>query len=220
MKRLKREKKIMIIIFCVIVLIIAIFAGRILFLSSATTGKPEHYSNGKAALVVIDMQEDTVNIPQYKNTNELIQNINASINYAAENGIDIIYIKEEYSNILDLTISGGLYKKNSSGAALSSQLQIRSENVFSKLKSDAFSEKEFEQYLIDNQIDTLYIVGADATACVYKTSLGGVNRGYNVVILKDCIFSINENTLNKMLIKYEKDGIKINEMKDFFTIIN
>lgn len=66
--------------------------------------------------------------------------------------------------------------------------------------------------MIDKQINTLYIVGADATACVYKTSLGGVNRGYNVVILKECIFLTNENTLNKMLKKYQKVGIDVEEM--------
>jgi nicotinamidase-related amidase len=108
-----------------------------------------------------------------------------------------------------------MYKANSEGAELSSQLLIKSDNIFSKLRSDSFSESNFEQYLIDNQIDTLYIVGADASTCIYKTSLGGVKRGYHVVVLKDGLFSLDENILNKMLNQYEKYGIKI-EDKDVF----
>ncbi len=221
MKHQKKGKKIMIIIFCIVVSILAVIAGRIIFLTSATTGKPiADYSNGKAALIVIDIQEDTLSIPQYKNAAELIQNINTSVKYADENGIDIIYIKQEYSNTLDLILTGGLYKENTKGVSLSNQLLIKSDNVFSKLRADAFSQKVFEQYLIEKQINTLYIVGADASACVYKTSLGGVNRGYNVVILKDCIFSVNDNTLDKMMKKYEKDGINVKEMNGFLHSSN
>ena len=221
MKHIKKGKKTMIIISCIVITIIAVIAGRIFFLTSATTGKPiANYSIGKAALIVIDIQEDTLSIPQYKNADELIQNINTSIKYADENGIDIIYIKQENSSILDLILTGGMYKENTNGVSLSSQLLIKSDNVFSKLRNDAFSQEVFEQYLIEKQINTLYIVGADASACVYKTSLGGVNRGYNVVILKDCIFSINDNTLSKMMKKYEEAGINVKEMNDFLQSSN
>lgn len=221
MKRQKKGKRTMIIISCIIVSILAIGAGRILFLTSATKGGTlADYSNAKAALIVIDLQEDTLSIPQYTNSKELIQNVNASIKYADENGMDIIYIKQEYSNIFDLLLTGGKYKENSKGSSLSSQLLIKSDNIFSKLRSDSFSQKSFEQYLIDTQINTLYIVGADASACIYKTALGGINRGYNVVILKDCIFSINDTMLNKMLEKYEKNRIVVEEMNDFLQSSN
>jgi len=206
----------LIIIACIIISLLAVVAGRIFFLSSATTGKTiADYRSGKAALLVIDIQEDTLSVPQYSNSKELIQNINTYIEYAAENGMEIIYIKQEYSNIFDSLLSGGMYKANREGSALSSQLLIESDNIFSKLRSDSFSEDIFEQYLIDNQINTLHIVGADASACVYKTSLGGVNRGYHVVVLKDCLFSVDKNILNKMLEQYKKDGISVENMGAF-----
>lgn len=151
----------------------------------------------------------------YSNTNKLMENINSSIKYADDNGIEIIYVKQEYSNILDLIISGGRYKTNTQGLKLSDQLLIKSDNKFSKLRADAFSQKSFEHYLSENNINTLYIVGADASACVFKTSLGGVNRDYHVVILKDCIFSANDKLLNKMLQQYEKVGITVEELNEF-----
>ena len=129
MKRQTKGRKMMIII-CILISIIAVVVGRILFLITATKGKPiADYSNDQTALIV--------------------------------------------------------------------------------------SQKKFDQYLNDNMINTLYIVGADATACVYKTSLGGVNRGYHVTILEDCVFSANKNVLNKMLLKYEKNEIGIKRINDF-----
>lgn len=212
----KGKKKMLITIACIIAPLIAVVVGRVLFLSSATTGKTiNEYKNGKTALLVIDIQEDTLKIPKYTNSKQLIQNINTSIEYADRNGMEVIYIKQEFSNIIDLLLMGGMYKANSEGSELSSQLLIKSYNIFSKLRADSFSENSFEQYLIDHQIETLYVVGADASACVYKTSLGGINRGYHVVVLKDCLFSIDENVLNKMSEQYQKDGIKVENMRDF-----
>jgi nicotinamidase-related amidase len=220
-QKLKGMKKMLIIIACIMISLLAVVAGRIIFLSSATTGKSiADYRDGKAALLVIDIQEDTLNIPQYSNSKELIQNINTSIEYAAENGMAVIYVKQEYSNIFDSLLTGGMYKANSKGSALSNQLLIKSDNIYSKLRSDSFSKNNFEQYLIDNQIDTLYIVGADASGCVYKTSLGGVKRGYHVVVLKDCLFSVDKNILNKMLKEYENNGINVENMDIFLQSAN
>ncbi len=215
MKRQTKGRKMMIIIIsCILISIIAVVVGRILFLITATKGKPiADYSNDQAALIVIDVQEDIVR--QYSNTKDLIHNINKSIKYAAVNNIDIIYIKQEYSNVVDLILFRGKCKANSKGASLNSQLLMKSNNIFKKLRADAFSQKKFDQYLNDNMINTLYIVGADATACVYKTSLGGVNRGYHVTILEDCVFSANKTVLNKMLLKYEKNEIGIKRINDF-----
>lgn len=213
---LKKGKKIMIIVLCIVLSAIALIAGRIVFLTSATTGKTiANYGKDNAALLVIDVQEDTLSFPQYGNTGELIHNINTATKYAEEQGIDIIYIRQEYSNPLDLLLFGGKYKENSKGASLSSQLQVRSDHIFHKERSDSFSQKTFENYLIDKGINTLYIVGADASACVYKTSLGGVNRGYHVTILSDCIFSMNDTILGKMIKKYKEAGIDVENIKDF-----
>jgi len=220
-QKLKGKKKMLIIIACIIISLLAVVAGRMLFLSSATTGKTiTDYRYGKAALLVIDIQDDTLSIPQYSNSKELIHNINTSIEYAVENEMEIIYIKQEFSNIFDSLLAGGMYKANSEGSKLSSQLLIKSDNIFSKLRSDSFSENNFEQYLIDNQIDTLFIVGADASACVYKTSLGGVSRGYHVVVLEDCLFSVDKNIQNKMLEQYKKDGINVKNMGVFLQSAN
>ncbi len=201
-----------IVVFCV-----GIIALRLVYLSSATNGNPiDKYNNAKSALLVLDVQNDTLGIPEYGNTQPLIANINTAIEYANANNIEIIYTKQEFTvNPLNTLISGGMFQADSKGADLYNELSILSDNIFSKLRTDAFSLGNFENHLIRNEINTLYIVGADASACVYKTALGGKNRGYRVIIIEDSIFSIKKEMLNSMINKYQTKGIEITTIKDF-----
>lgn len=208
------------VILLLIILLVTVIGGRILYLSNVTTGESVLPNKPtKSALLVLDVQNDTLGVKEYTNTEMLINNINAAISYADSNGIDILYTKQVFSNPLDLLLTGSLYKKDSNGAELSQQLIVASSHVFEKERTDAFTNAELESYLYENQT-TLYIVGADASACVYKTALAGKNRNYEVVILEDCIFSINDKFLEKALADYNKNGIEIKTLSDFVQINN
>ncbi|MBC2582266.1 hypothetical protein [Clostridium sp. DJ247] len=61
------------------------------------------YDNSKKALIVIDIQEDatgkTARKPlPYKNSNELINNVNSIIESSAEKEFTVVYIKHEINN--------------------------------------------------------------------------------------------------------------------------
>ncbi|OMC83115.1 isochorismatase family cysteine hydrolase [Viridibacillus sp. FSL H8-0123] len=210
-------RMILISIIGILVLCIGIIALRFVYLSSATKGDSiAKYDSPKSALLVTDIQNDTLGISEYGNTEPLMANINTAIKYANDSEMEIIYVKQEFmKNSLDSLLSGGMYEADSDGADLYNELSVQSDNIFSKLRSDAFSSDHFENYLIENEIDTLFIVGADASGCVYKTALGGINRGYRVIVLDDSLFSVKENALNKMLVKYQTNGIEITNIKDF-----
>lgn len=204
-------------IIAILVLCIGVIALRLVYLSSSTKGDSiTKYDSPKSALLVLDIQNDTLGISEYGNTEPLMANINTAIEYANDANMEIIYTKQEFAgNPLDSLISGGMYQADSDGADLYNELSIQSDNTFSKLRTDAFSAEHFENHLIQNEINTLYIVGADASSCVYKTALGGMNRGYRVIILEDSIFSVKEKMLNTMLEKYQTKGIEITNIKDF-----
>lgn len=221
MQTKKKKKKIVLkVILCilaVIVVFIGILALRAVHLVSATKGEPiARYEHPKSALLVLDVQNDTLNNSQYSNTDTFMININNAITYANKNGLAVIYTKQECtSNPLDFILSFGAYRANSDGSQLSQKLELKSNVVFNKSRNDAFSATEFEEYLLSEQIDTLYLVGADASGCVYRTALGGVNRGYSVNILKDSVFAGNEDILNTMIEKYSEDGIRITTIESF-----
>lgn len=206
-----------IIIFGILVPFIVAFVIRAVYLSRATKGDSiANYDNPKSALLVTDIQNDTLGISKYGNTDPIMKNINSSIKHAKDSEIDIVYTKQAFKgNPLDSLISGGLYQADTFGAELSNEVSVLSENIFNKLRTDAFTSGHFEQHLISNEIDTLYIVGADACACVYKTALGAINRGYRVVVLEDGLFSVKKETLNAMLKRYKSKGIEIMNTNDF-----
>ena len=201
----------------ILVLCFGIIALRLVYLSSTTKGDSiAKYGSPKSALLVLDIQNDTLGISEYGNTEPLMANINTAIEYAKDAHMEIIYTKQEFTgNPLDSLITNGMYQADSDGADLYNELSIQSDNIFSKLRTDAFSVENFENHLIKNEIDTLYIVGADASSCVYKTALGGINRGYRVIVLEDSIFSIKKELLNKMLEKYQANGIELTDIEDF-----
>jgi len=69
--------------------------------------------------------------------------------------------------------------------------------------------------LISKNIDTLYIIGADAAGCIYSTARGGLNRNYTVNIVKDSIITRSEDIMDQMLNQYNKDGIAVIDLTKF-----
>ncbi|MRR10465.1 cysteine hydrolase [bacterium] len=73
------------------------------------------------------------------------------------------------------------------GAALDARLRRVSDDVFTKQRSDAFSNPELERFLSARRVDRLYLCGIDGAHCVLATARGGRNRGYKVTLLEDCV---------------------------------
>lgn len=193
----------------ILTIILLIFGSRIYILSKSTKGEQIPSTRTQQALIVLDVQKDTIQIPQYKDQYEVIDHINSAIDYALKRDIFIVYAKQEISNPIDLILSGGLYKKNTSGTELADSLAIASDTIFPKSSNDSFSNREFEKFLAKNNIGELYLVGADASACVLKTALGARNRNYKVNILTDCIFSIDKTYLTKAMKEYKNNDIRL-----------
>ena len=76
------------------------------------------------ALVVIDIQNDIT-----KNYKEIIENVNAAVDWAVGNNIYVIYIKHENTSAGTRT-----FKHNTRGAELVPELKIVSDHIFTKYK--------------------------------------------------------------------------------------
>ena len=81
------------------------------------------------ALVVIDIQNDIT-----KHYKDIIENINAAVEWAAENEMQIVYIKHH-----NMSAGTRTFKPDTKGAELAPELKIVSENVFVKTKSNALT---------------------------------------------------------------------------------
>ena len=92
--------------------------------------------------------------------------------------------------------------------------------VITKNTYDAFSNPKLNKYLKKNKIKNLIITGVFGEGCVNATINGGFAKGYNFIILKDLIETIDGRQKLLNLLKKETwpkmFGKAINS-KEFFT---
>jgi nicotinamidase-related amidase len=184
---------------------------------ASTAKKIDTYEYPKKALLVIDMQIDYIaenaKYPIEKaQIGNLIVTINDIINEYNSKNIQIIYLRNIFrkNNIKNISrnyasIEGSL------GIEIDPRINIYSENIFDKYTPDAFSSIDFENYLIKNQINELYLCGVMADQCVYETALSAFNRGYIVNYYSNAVGSLSVKNIEKTIVKLRKKGINIIE---------
>ncbi|MCQ2420917.1 MAG: cysteine hydrolase [Clostridia bacterium] len=151
------------------------------------------------ALVVIDIQNDIT-----KHYRDVIENINAAVAWAVQNNMHVVYIK--HNNITDGTRT---FKPGSHGAELVPELQVVSDHIFVKTKSNALTSEEFAAFIEENKITEFYITGADATACVKSTCFNMAKAGYTVHVFPDCVTSYDLKKLDEMFAYYAAKGCEV-----------
>lgn len=151
------------------------------------------------ALVVIDIQNDIT-----KNYKEVIGNINAAIDWAADNNIHIVYIKHN-----NLSAGTRTFKPDTRGAELVPEMKIVSKNIFVKSKGNALTSEAFASFISENGIKEFYIAGADAAACVKSTCYNMAKNGFKVHVLSNCITSYDKKKIPEMIDYYKRSGCSV-----------
>lgn len=169
--------------------------------------KKEGDSMQNEALVIIDLQNDIT-----KNYKDIINNINQAVAWAVKHNIHVIYIKHE-----NLSAGTRIFKTGTKGAELVPDLEVVSQNIFTKYKGNALTSEEFADFIDQNSITDFYIVGADAVACVKSTVYNLCKAGYNVSVLSDCITSYDKRKLDEMILYYENKGSKVVSLSTLFS---
>ena len=148
------------------------------------------------ALVVIDIQNDIT-----KHYRDIIDNINAAIEWAVAEDMHVVYIKHH-----NITASTRTFKPGTKGEELVPEMKVVSDNIFVKTKSNALTSEAFSVFIAANVINEFYVAGADATACVKSTCFNMAKAGFTVHVLSDCITSYDLKKLPEMLAYYESKG--------------
>ena len=151
------------------------------------------------ALVVIDIQNDIT-----KHYRDIVDNINAAIDWAASKGMHVVYIKHN-----NITAATRTFKSGTRGEELAPELKVVSDNIFVKTKSNALTSEAFTAFIAENGITEFYITGADATACVKSTCFNMRKAGYKVHVFSDCVTSYDLKKLPEMFAYYEKQGCEL-----------
>ena len=157
------------------------------------------------ALVVIDIQNDIT-----KHYRDIIDSINAAIDWAADLGMTVIYIKHN-----NLSPGTRTFKPETKGAELVPELKVVSNHVFVKTKANALTSGDFSEYIRENDIDEFYITGADATACVKSTCFNMIKSGYTVHVISDCVTSYDLKKMPEMLSYYADKGCEVKTLAEY-----
>ena len=170
------------------------------------------------ALVVIDIQNDIT-----KHYRDIISNINAAIEWAMEEGMQVVYIKHNNISAGTRTFKPGsrstsgrlLPTGRKKGEELVSEMKVVSDNIFVKTKSNALTSEAFSAFIVANGINEFYVAGADATACLKSTCFNMTKAGFMVHVLSDCITSYDLKKLPEMLAYYESKGCEVKKLIDY-----
>lgn len=157
-----------------------------------------------SALVVIDLQNDIT-----KNYREIVERVNRAIAWAVETEMYVVYIKHN-----NLSAGTRTFKPNTHGAELVPELDVVSDFIFVKSKSNALTSEDFLRFIEDHGITEFFLTGADATACVKSTCFNMTKSGYRVHVLSDCITSYDKKKLPEMLAYYESKGSSVESLDD------
>ena len=159
----------------------------------------------KKALIVIDIQNDIT-----KHYRDIIDRLNAAIDWAVEQEMDVVYIKHN-----NLSPGTRTFKPDTKGAELVPELKIVSSRVFVKTKANSLTSEEFSAYIRENGIDEFFITGADATGCVKSTCFNMTKAGYTVHVISDCVTSYDLKKLPEMLAYYADKGCEVRTLQEY-----
>ena len=157
-----------------------------------------------SALVVIDLQNDIT-----KNYKEIIAKVNEAIDWAEQKELWIVYIQHN-----NLSAGTRTFKLGTRGAELVPELNVVSDHIFTKVKSNALTSETFAAFIRENGITDFYLAGADAAACIKSTCFNMAKGGYGVHVLSDCITSYDKKKLPELLAYYESKGCKVLSLQE------
>ena len=157
------------------------------------------------ALVVIDIQNDIT-----RHYRDIMDKLNAAIEWAAESGMEIVYIQHN-----NLSAGTRTFKPGTKGAELVPELKVVSTHIFVKTKANALTSGDFSEYIRENGIDEFYITGADATACVKSTCFNMTKAGYTVHVISDCVTSYDLKKIPEMLGYYADKGCEVKTLAEY-----
>ena len=159
----------------------------------------------KKALVMVDIQNDIT-----KHYRDIIDSINAAVDWATDLGMAVIYIKHN-----NLSPGTRTFKPNTKGAELAPEQKVVTDHIFVKTKANALTSGDFSEHIRENGIDEFYVTGADATACVKSTCFNMTKAGYTVHVISDCVTSYDLKKMPEMLSYNAEKGCEVKTLAEY-----
>ena len=171
------------------------------------------------ALLLIDLQRDFLEtngrLPVGgENADRVIATSLRILNHARTAGWKLIFIKNEFKKH---DWRGNLSRNNaaiaaSPGAEIDPRIPVPADaEIFSKAKSDGFSNPALEASLKASAIRQIVMLGLMTEECVCDTASSALRRGFKVVIVANAVASSEDALHHRGLAKMREAGAEIKE---------
>jgi len=186
-----------------IILFVIIFC----FFKPGSFAQVNSQADGKF-LIVLDVQEYyTVN----KLSDYAAQTLIDSVNYVIRNTQPdhVIYVRTIHK-VLNLAFSFPLIYVSNDTLAMrfDKRLNLVNAQIFSKDKPDAFSSDALTDFLKQNNVKEIVIIGLLAEQCIYDSFIGGMKSGYTMYMIPEAILGKSEKSKANVLRKLELKGVR------------
>jgi len=172
------------------------------------------YPEPTKALLVMDIQESgdsnhttKIQLPVTTPFGRMILAVNNLIECFDSSGLEVAYVRQVFASNFITRLHGGRILSGRMEPRICRWVRVVNTNDFAKNRTDAFSNRHLEKFLIDRQVDELFLVGLDAAFCIYYTALGALNRGYRVTVVTDAVMTGRD--MDKVLSRYHQKGISV-----------
>jgi nicotinamidase-related amidase len=165
----------------------------------------------KTALLVIDVQRAlfTRPTPVY-NAHPVVETIKSLVDRANLYGVEVVYIQHNNKSIL---------QKGTDGWKLHPGLKpLHNDHIVQKQHGNAFIDTLLPGILEARNIENLLITGLVSQGCVRATSLGGVELGYQVYLIRGGHSNYNKDApqvIEKVEQELEEAGVRLVSPEEF-----
>jgi len=210
------------IIFLALLFALYIFINMFL----PTRGKRiDCYPRPTRALLVMDIQESggsqnivTGPLPTTTPFGRMIQSVNHLIECFERTGLEVAYVRQVFSSNFITRLHSGRILDGKMEPRICRWVNVVNNHDFVKNRTDAFSCRKLEQFLIDRQVNEIFLVGLDAAFCVYYTALGGLQRGYQVTVVTDAVMT--GKNMGQVLKRYYEKGITVKSSQEVILAVS
>ena len=163
------------------------------------------------ALLVVDIQENLVN-PDSRmhidvtNIDQFFENVNHTIDSFENEGLPVLYITNEWTNVFLNWVTGNVCKKGGKGVGPDARLRWVDGKLYKKSTRSAFVNTEVLKDLRDWKVSEIVLVGLFAEHCVKATLVDALKNEFKVTVITDALGSKNEKILNRSLEYYDRKG--------------
>ena len=173
------------------------------------------------ALLVIDMLNDFVKpdgaLP-VPGAEDIVENINKLIKDFQGNDDLVVFVNDAHEvDDPEFMTFPLLCVKGTPGAHIYPKI-IGNRNIIEKTTYSAFAETNLDDYLIENQVECIFLCGVATDICLKAAAEGALVRNYHVTIIEDASRGLTKQAHVSALEDMLRLGVDIKMTRDILCV--